>query len=118
MAAYLVQVLVRPQVAERVFIDLAASSFVEDLFAQEVQGAGSRSHLHAQPSADLDLLPKVLIGGVVHADFYEEVIASIRALASMGRRGDGKIFVAPIHSEIRESTGCASFSWQSKEIPS
>ena len=100
MATFLVQTFVRPQVAERVFLDLASSGKVQDLYAQEIQGSGSRTQLAAPSSVDLDLLPKVLISAVVSEQCREDVISSIRALASMGRRGDGKIMIMPIESEI------------------
>ena len=100
MSASLFQAIVRPQVAERVFLELAASGFVESLYAQEIQGSGSRSQGHTIKTADFGLLPKVQICGMVRREHYEQVIAAIRSTASMGRSGDGKIYVSSVMQEF------------------
>lgn len=90
------QAIIRPQMAEQVFLDLVQTNVVQALIAEECQGSGTRS---TGTRTEVELLPKVIIYGMVEDDDLQQVIDCVRAHASTGRSGDGKIFIYPISSE-------------------
>ena len=53
----------------------------------------------------IDYMPCVKIEIVCRDELVEEVIAHIAQAAHTGLRGDGKIYVTPVESAVRISTG-------------
>lgn len=73
-----------------------------------VMGRGEQGGIHLQFRGgifNIDLLPKTAIDIVVHDDQVEVVIERILSAARLGKEGDGKIFVMPIHESHRIRTG-------------
>lgn len=81
--------VVWPQRAEAVCIALHESALVDELYAAECQGAGTRRE--GADDVPMGLLPKVLIGGVVAEEHRDAVVDIILSRARSGRRGDGKV---------------------------
>jgi nitrogen regulatory protein PII len=84
--------IIRPQVAERLCLELMASGMVEDLIATECQGSGTRVE-SALPVTGLGLLPKVMVSGTCAEEDRDAVIEAILTQARSGRGGDGKLFI-------------------------
>lgn len=73
-----------------------------------VLGRGTQGGIHLQYRGgilNIDLLPKAAIEIVVHDDLTELVIDQILSAARLGKEGDGKIFVIPVHESCRVRTG-------------
>jgi nitrogen regulatory protein PII len=66
-------------------------------------GATQRPQRGAE--AAMDFLPGVRLEVVCHDNQVEEVVATIEHAAHTGLRGDGKIFVTPVETAVRISTG-------------
>lgn len=93
------EAVVRPQVAERLCTDLLEWDMVVELAAIEVIGSGRRWSPE-KGSFLIDMLPKVLITGLVESDDADELVDRICKLARSGRSGDGKIFLTRIAAEV------------------
>ena len=73
-----------------------------------VMGRGNQGGIHLQYRGgilNIDLLPKAAIEIVVHDDLAELVKDQIISAARLGKEGDGKIFVIPVHESYRVRTG-------------
>ena len=73
-----------------------------------VMGRGSQGGIYLQFRGgilNIDLLPKAAIEMVIHNDQEEIVINQILSAARLGKEGDGKIFVMPVHEAYRVRTG-------------
>ena len=53
----------------------------------------------------VDFLPKVKIEAAVTEEMVDQVVEAITKVASTGKIGDGKIFIAPLDEVIRIRTG-------------
>ncbi|WP_415909257.1 P-II family nitrogen regulator [Oleiharenicola sp. Vm1] len=75
----------------------------------DVRGFGrGRGHDHSPGSSDevvVGTLPKVRVEVMVSADHADAVAAAIASAARTGNRGDGKVYVLPVESALRISTG-------------
>lgn len=74
----------------------------------EVKGYGrQKGHTEVYRGAEyvVDFIPKVKIEIVVPADQAEQVVDTVKAAASTGKIGDGKIFVMPVERVVRVRTG-------------
>lgn len=75
----------------------------------DVRGFGrGRGHEHGKGELDeavVGTLPKVRVEVMAAADHAEAVAAVIAAVAKTGNRGDGKVYVLPVESALRISTG-------------
>jgi len=74
----------------------------------EVRGFGRQGgHTETYRGAEynIDFVPKVRIEMVVHDDDVEKTITALRAAASTGKIGDGKIWVTNAERIIRIRTG-------------
>lgn len=81
---------------------------VTGMTVTEVKGFGrQRGHteLYRGSEYQVDFAPKVKIETVVAADLLEKAISVIKETASMGKIGDGKIFVLSVEEAIRIRTG-------------
>ena len=81
---------------------------VQGMTVVEVKGFGrQKGHTELYRGAEyvVEFLPKVRIETVVDDSLSEQVIDTIRATASTGKIGDGKIFVLPVEQAIRIRTG-------------
>jgi nitrogen regulatory protein P-II 1 len=73
-----------------------------------VMGRGNQGGIHLQYRGgifNIDLLPKTAIEIVVHDDQADLVKDQILSAARLGKEGDGKIFVIPVHESYRVRTG-------------
>lgn len=81
---------------------------VNGVTVTEVKGFGrQKGHTELYRGAEyvVDFLPKIKIEVAVTAEMAEPVIDAITKVASTGKIGDGKIFVAPLEQVIRIRTG-------------
>lgn len=81
---------------------------VNGVTVTEVKGFGrQKGHTELYRGAEyvVDFLPKIKIEVAVTAEMVEPVIDAITKVASTGKIGDGKIFVAPLEQVIRIRTG-------------
>ena len=53
----------------------------------------------------IEYMPRVKLEIVCRDELVEEVIAAIEKTAHTGLRGDGKIYVTPVETAVRISTG-------------
>ena len=76
--------------------------------AIEVKGRGREGGMELQWRTGtylVHLLPRILISIVCNEDDVERNVEAIRKAAFTGQKGDGIIFVSPVESVIRISTG-------------
>lgn len=76
--------------------------------AIEVKGRGREGGMELQWRTGtylVHLLPRILISIVCNEEDVERNVEAIRKAAYTGQKGDGIIFVSPIESVIRISTG-------------
>ena len=81
---------------------------VQGITVSEVRGFGRQGgHTETYRGAEynIDFVPKVRIEMVVHDDDVEKTIIALRAAASTGKIGDGKIWVTNAERIIRIRTG-------------
>jgi nitrogen regulatory protein PII len=81
---------------------------VKGMTISEVKGFGrQKGHKETYRGAEyqVDFVPKVKIDLVVDAELSDQVVQTIKASASSGKIGDGKIFVLPVGEAIRIRTG-------------
>jgi nitrogen regulatory protein PII len=81
---------------------------VQGITVSEVRGFGRQGgHTETYRGAEynIDFVPKVRIEMVVHDDDVEKTITALRAAASTGKIGDGKIWVTNAERIIRIRTG-------------
>lgn len=80
----------------------------QGLTVTEVKGFGrQKGHTELYRGAEyvVDFLPKIKIEVVMDDGLLETAIEKIISAASMGKIGDGKIFVLPVEEVIRIRTG-------------
>lgn len=80
----------------------------QGLTVTEVKGFGrQKGHTELYRGAEyvVDFLPKVKIEVVLEDTMVEEAIEKICKAASVGKIGDGKIFVIPVEEAVRIRTG-------------
>jgi len=81
---------------------------VTGMTVSEVRGfgrQGGHSETYRGAEYKIDFVPKVRFEIVVDDNVVDSVIASIKAAASTGKIGDGKIWVSSVDSIIRIRTG-------------
>ena len=96
--------IVKPYLAQRVLDSLKLAP-LEALSVREVKGYGrQKSYLDQYSDSEYSLafLPKVEISLWVDDARVEEVVRKVVEVARSGRMGDGKIFVVPVSSQVRE----------------
>lgn len=77
---------------------------VEGITISEVRGHGrQKGHTETYRGAEytVDLLPKIKLEIFVPDSRVEQIVGALRAAASSGKIGDGKIFVSAIEEAIR-----------------
>ena len=80
----------------------------QGLTVTEVKGFGrQKGHTEMYRGAEyiVDFLPKIKIEVVIEDEMVEEAIEKVRAAASIGKIGDGKIFIIPVEEAVRIRTG-------------
>ncbi len=80
----------------------------QGLSVTEIKGFGrQKGHTELYRGAEyvVDFLPKIKIEVVLEDDKVELAIEKISSAASMGKIGDGKIFVIPVEEVVRIRTG-------------
>ena len=81
---------------------------VQGMTVTEVKGFGrQKGHTELYRGAEyvVDFLPKVKIEIVVADSEVDNAIEAITKAASMGKIGDGKVFVQPVDQVVRIRTG-------------
>ncbi len=102
-----VEAVIKPFKLEEVKEALAGVG-VKGITVTEVKGFGrQKGHKELYRGAEyvVEFLPKVKVETVITDDKLEAVVDAIVKAASMGRIGDGKIFVSSIEDVIRIRTG-------------
>ena len=93
--------IVRPSRAEALCQRLLESGVIDELTIAEVRGYGrQKGHLESYQAESLDVLPKVLVSGMVDSEQADTVIDLILTHARTGRIGDGKIFLERIDGVV------------------
>jgi nitrogen regulatory protein P-II 2 len=103
----LVIAMVKPFKLEEVREALAALG-VQGMTVTQVKGFGrQKGHTEIYRGAEyaVNFVPKLRIDVAASDAQVGKVVEAIRGAATMGRIGDGKIFVAPIEKAIRIRTG-------------
>jgi nitrogen regulatory protein PII len=103
----LIMAIVKPFKLEDVREALLATG-VEGLTVSEVQGYGrqkGQTEIYRGAEYQVNFTPKVKLEAVVDDDLVERAVEAIRAAATTGRIGDGKIFVLDVESAVRIRTG-------------
>ena len=103
----LISAVVKPFKLEEVRDALGAIG-VQGMTVTSVKGFGrQKGHTEIYRGAEyvVNFLPKVRIDVACGDAEERKVVETIRAAASMGRIGDGKIFVSPIDHAVRIRTG-------------
>ncbi len=99
--------IIKPFLLEEVR-DALGEIGVRGITVTEVKGFGrQKGHTELYRGAEyvIDFLPKVQIDAVVTDALVDPVVDAIKASASTGKIGDGKIFVTDIEQTIRIRTG-------------
>ena len=81
---------------------------VNGLTVTEVKGFGRQkghTELYRGSEYQIDFLPKSKVEVAIEDSMLEKVIEVVKAAASTGEIGDGKIFVSEIHEVVRIRTG-------------
>ena len=102
-----IEAIIQPFKLEEVKTALIAAG-VEGITVSEVRGHGRQkghTEVYRGHEYKVDLLPKVKLEMVVPDAFVSSIIETLRAAASTGKIGDGKIFVATIDDAIRIRNG-------------
>ncbi len=76
--------------------------------AVEVQGHGRQTGIRLagrHSSYTVDTLPRTRLTMVVGEDEVSQIVETIRERAATGRQGDGAIYICPVETLIRISTG-------------
>ena len=81
---------------------------VNGLTVTEVKGFGRQkghTELYRGSEYQIDFLPKSKVEVAIEDSMLEKVIEVVKAAASTGEIGDGKIFVSELHEVVRIRTG-------------
>jgi nitrogen regulatory protein P-II 1 len=101
-----IEAIIQPNKLERVRKELSGP-WIQGMTISEVRGFGrQKGHTELYRGAEyaVDFLPKVKLELVVPDGMVPRVIDTIRATATTGRIGDGKIFVLPVEDAMRIRT--------------
>jgi nitrogen regulatory protein P-II 1 len=88
--------------------DALQASGVQGITVSEVRGfgrQGGHSETYRGAEYKIDFVPKVRLELVVDDSAVDSVLAAIKAAASTGKIGDGKIWVTDVSRIIRIRTG-------------
>ncbi|MBM3798457.1 MAG: P-II family nitrogen regulator [Actinobacteria bacterium] len=103
----LITAIIKPFKLDEVKEALKAAG-VTGMTVSEVRGfgrQGGHSETYRGAEYKIDFVPKVRFEIVVDDNVVESVIASIKAAASTGKIGDGKIWVTSVDRLVRIRTG-------------
>lgn len=103
----LIMAIVKPFKLEDVREALTAAG-VEGLTVSEVKGYGrqkGQTEIYRGAEYAVNFVPKVMLEAVVDDSAVTSVVEAIKAAASTGKIGDGKIFVIPVEQAVRIRTG-------------
>ena len=99
-----VKALIRPERLEHVVQELHTLIDLPGLTVSTVRGYGRR-HGHAPGSDEYGEVAMVKLETVVPDEILARVLDIIQRRAATGRRGDGKVFVLPVESALKISSG-------------
>lgn len=103
----LIMAIVKPFKLEDVREALTAAG-VEGLTVSEVKGYGrqkGQTEIYRGAEYAVNFVPKVKLEAVVDDGVVGAVVEAVKAAASTGKIGDGKIFVIPVEEAVRIRTG-------------
>jgi nitrogen regulatory protein P-II 2 len=103
----LVVAIIKPFKLEEVREALAALG-VQGMTVTQVKGFGrQKGHTEIYRGAEyaVNFVPKIRIDVAAADALVARVVGAIRGAATLGRIGDGKIFVAPVERAVRIRTG-------------
>ena len=81
---------------------------VEGLTVSEVKGYGrqkGQTEIYRGAEYQVNFVPKVKLEAVVDDAAVTGAVEAIKAAAGTGKIGDGKIFVVPVETAVRNRTG-------------
>ena len=88
--------------------DALKAAGVQGITVSEVRGfgrQGGHSETYRGAEYKIDFVPKVRLELVVDDSTVDAVVDAIRAAATTGKIGDGKIWVSPVDRIVRIRTG-------------
>jgi nitrogen regulatory protein P-II 2 len=88
--------------------DALVATGVEGMTVSEAQGHGrqkGQTEIYRGAEYKATFLPKIRIEAVVQDEVVPKAIEAIKAAASSGKIGDGKIFVLNVEEAVRIRTG-------------
>jgi nitrogen regulatory protein P-II 2 len=103
----LIIAVVKPFKLDEVREALVAAG-VEGLTISEVKGYGrqkGQTEIYRGAEYQVNFVPKVKLEAVVDDETAPKAVAAIKAAASTGKIGDGKIFVLDVEDAVRIRTG-------------
>ena len=94
MAELYFRAVIRPQRAERLCLELLNRPWIRELHAIEIEGSGTQDDSARDPDAakTIDVLPRVLVTGLVDEEGREEMVDLVCSICRANRSGDGKVF--------------------------
>ncbi len=99
--------IVKPFKLDEVREALVAAG-VEGLTVSEVKGYGrqrGQTEIYRGAEYQVNFLPKIKLEAVIDDSAATKVVDAIKAAASTGKIGDGKIFVLNVEDAVRIRTG-------------
>ena len=103
-----IKAFIKPHMLSNVVMALSSLEGLTGLSVTKVQGFGrsrAKGARHRIVEDLIDYVPYVKLEIVCRDTFAEEIVALIEKTARTGLPGDGKIFVSPIETAVRISTG-------------
>jgi len=101
----LFRAVIRPHCAEQLCRRLLAEDWVRDLLAEEAEGSGRQAQAQAPDTergpTRVDVLPRVVVSGVIEEAFRDDLIEAVCQICRQGRSGDGKIMLLSLAAEFR-----------------
>ncbi len=102
-----IEAIIRSEKLKATMQELSAIGIV-GLTVQPVKGRGRGAGLQLQwrgDSYNVGLLPRTMISIILSEENVDETVQAIIKGAATGEKGDGVIFVSPVDSIVRISTG-------------
>lgn len=103
-----IKAYIKPHKLSEVTLALHKVEGLTGLSVTKVQGFG-RGRARGAPQRIVDdlveYMPRVKLEIFCHDELVDEVVAVIAKTAYTGLRGDGKIYVTPVETAVRISTG-------------
>jgi len=99
---------IQPHKLQSVTLALHHVEGLSGVSVSDVRGFGrgrGNGNMHTIKEGPADFIPHVRLEIVCRDGLVDPIVETIRREAHTGLRGDGKIFVWPVHEAVRISTG-------------